>query len=189
MHRAVEIAVLFTVVTIGRLEACFDPMTPYSVGVVFSGAEEEHLEIIEQVVQNVKSFIKICAIETSDEVHPIIETGDEPVIDPLTINWVRISDATLLINVSYSGGCQEHEIDLYTTSMVLLSNPPQKEYRLSHDANGDACEALITTELEFDLVPLRNAYQRAYDDDGPMLLRILEPGATAPVEPLILYEF
>jgi hypothetical protein len=109
--------------------------------------------------------------------------------DQATITVIGIVGNTLCLTVQYSGGCRDHEFELYGMNAFLESYPPQAPIYLSHDANGDACEALITTELEFDLTPLRNAYQRVYDDDGPVLLRILEPGATDPVKPLVLYEF
>ncbi|MFH1313841.1 MAG: hypothetical protein ABIJ00_11535 [Candidatus Eisenbacteria bacterium] len=109
--------------------------------------------------------------------------------DDLTIREIGLTGDILYFKVEYGGGCMEHGFDLYGRSAFLESDPPQASVYLSHNANGDDCEALITGELEFSLVPLKHAYQRAYDDGGPMLLRIYAPGAPDPIQPLILYAF
>jgi hypothetical protein len=44
---------------------------------------------------------------------------------------------------------------------------------IAHDDKDDACDALVKAELRFDLIPLRQAYSRAYGS-GPsqMILRL-----------------
>jgi hypothetical protein len=50
---------------------------------------------------------------------------------------------TLILLVSYSGGCEDHELD-------LKSRVEQDTAKLwiKHDANGDACEAMIFDRFE-----------------------------------------
>jgi hypothetical protein len=43
----------------------------------------------------------------------------------------------------------------------MESDPVQSESLLSH-VTEDTCEALVTEELTFDLLPLREFYQRIY---------------------------
>ena len=108
--------------------------------------------------------------------------------DPLIIKEIGLGGNILYLKVEYGGGCRDHDFELYGMSSFLESDPPQASVYLSHNANGDACDALIISELEFSLVPLKEEFLKAYDD-GPMLLRIFGPGATDPVRPLILYVF
>jgi len=109
--------------------------------------------------------------------------------DSATINEVSIDGDQLHLEVTYSGGCATHEFELYGSRVLLESYPVQAEILLSHDANDDPCDAITTEELVFDLLPLKQAYLQAYVDEGPILLRIHEPGATEPIQPLARYDF
>lgn len=71
--------------------------------------------------------------------------------DPFTINSVRVSGDTLLVEVSYSGGCKDHEFSLKTTGVWMKSQPPQLSVWLEHVSNGDGCRAMITETLKFDV--------------------------------------
>lgn len=79
-------------------------------------------------------------------------------IDSFSINKMRIdeSEDIVIFEVSYGGGCGEHQFQLYSTEGVLYSNPPGCLVYLSHDANGDYCEALITETISFSLRPFHN---------------------------------
>jgi hypothetical protein len=129
----------------------------------------------------------------SDGAHSIIifDALDDITLftDDLTIKEIGLVENTLYLKVQYSGGCRDHEFELYGMSVFLESDPPQASVYFSHNANGDDCEARITSGLEFSLVPLKRAYQRVYHDGGPMLLRIYGPGASDPIQPLIVYAF
>ncbi len=109
--------------------------------------------------------------------------------DRALIDSARISGDTLILVVSYSGGCREHEFKLFGSRSIIKTNPPQAEIYLSHNSNADPCEAWITQQLKFDLSPLKNYYLQTFDDTGPLLLRIYEPGTNRVYEPLVRYDF
>lgn len=108
-------------------------------------------------------------------------------IDPVTIEKIEIICDTLRLRVSYGGGCKTHTFTLYCSTFLYKSNPPQRDVWLSHDANGDNCEAYITEWLSFHLSPLRT------EDYDSVLLRIYEfgyvYGKSEPIRPLPLYKF
>jgi hypothetical protein len=83
-------------------------------------------------------------------------------IDSFSINKMRVDESEDIVTfeVSYGGGCGEHQFQLYSTEGVLYSNPPGCLVYLSHDANGDYCEALITETISFSLRPFHN---KSYD--------------------------
>ena len=84
---------------------------------------------------------------------------DELPSDQLIINDVTIEDGCIYINLGYSGGCKEHEIELVQMPLFCGTPPiPDPMFYLTHDANGDLCEAFITEELQYDLKPLKNQY-------------------------------
>jgi hypothetical protein len=45
--------------------------------------------------------------------------------DVVSINEVSVDNDTLKLNVSYSGGCKEHEFKLFGSSNIAESNHPQ----------------------------------------------------------------
>ena len=107
------------------------------------------------------------AIDKTDEAGNIgnvvfSSTPDAWGTDAYTINVARLQGDTLTINVSYSGGCETHEVTLVAEERFLESFPVQLRISLAHNANGDTCEAWITEDHHFNLTPLKEVYQEAY---------------------------
>jgi hypothetical protein len=57
----------------------------------------------------------------------------------------------LTIEVSYSGGCEEHDFKLYFNGMYKKSLPPKADFVLVHDNKGDACRSIVEKKLKFDI--------------------------------------
>lgn len=82
--------------------------------------------------------------------------------DPYSVENAKISGDTLIINLSYGGGCEEH-------SFELLNNFAFKEHTndfgkigsyetritLKHNANNDRCRSIVRSEERFDLTKIR----------------------------------
>ena len=100
--------------------------------------------------------------------------------DALAISGVRVEDGTLVVDVSYAGGCAAHDVDAVAYTGWMESNPVQVGVALAHDAHGDLCKALIQRTLRFDLEPLRVAYAKAYGEGAATLVLRVEPAAGAP---------
>ncbi len=107
--------------------------------------------------------------------------------DAATIQSATVTGDTLRLRVTYAGGLVEHRFALYGVGFKE-SYPVQVDVFLAHDARGDAGEALLTRDLSFDLSPLVQAYRESYASDGPIILRVHEPGATAPLSTAVRYE-
>jgi hypothetical protein len=107
--------------------------------------------------------------------------------DPAKIRAVTLDRNVLKINVTYSGGCQEHTFGLHGETPFLLSNPPQWSLYLSHDAHGDTCVKNVEQLLSYDLTPMDK--DRTERQAHPLLLRVMEPAggafANEPYMPLI----
>jgi hypothetical protein len=70
-----------------------------------------------------------------------------------------IEDNTLYISIAHSGGCEEHAYQLLMFPITCGTPPlPKPVFWLSHDANGDTCEAYIKDTLCFNISELRNLY-------------------------------
>jgi hypothetical protein len=82
--------------------------------------------------------------------------------DALQFNQVRIVGDTLEAEVSFGGGCAEHDFALVFANVFLESLPVQMHGLLSHDAKGDPCRAMLSRTLRFDLTPLKEKYRAAY---------------------------
>jgi hypothetical protein len=100
-----------------------------------------------------------------------------------------ISSDVLTLFVQYGGGCKPHDFRLFGSRRFLESYPVQADVFLSHNANGDACKALISDSLRFSLQRLKETYQMYYGEKETILLRFHEPGKQEPLMPLIRYEF
>ena len=113
------------------------------------------------------------------------DAGDRFGIDEYTLNSATITDDTLDISVSYSGGCKDHQFTLVASDTFLESFPVQLHAFIAHNANGDTCEAYPTENYRFDLTPIKTMYQEAYRQEaGTIILRLKD----APDGELV-YEF
>jgi hypothetical protein len=93
--------------------------------------------------------------------------------DALTVGNVAIDGDTLRVTVSYGGGCQRHALQPIAASVWLESYPVQVYARISHNASGDTCRALITRTLRVDLSPLKDQYRETYQaTSGRIALRL-----------------
>ncbi|RKU14262.1 hypothetical protein C6502_01330 [Candidatus Poribacteria bacterium] len=102
---------------------------------------------------------------------PFTTPSDAVIIDDSTNAWdsdefvlqqAVITNDSLDVTVSYSGGCQDHIFNLVSSGMFLESDPVQMPLVLIHNANNDRCEAWITEDHSFDLTPIKELYQDAY---------------------------
>ena len=109
----------------------------------------------------------------------ILDNGASPedwLMDPYTYEEARVEGDLLLLTASYPGGCEEHEFALVAWSYFMESYPVQAALLLSHDSNGDMCEAHIVADMEFDLTPLKEEYQASYQqEEGTIILKLLLP--------------
>jgi hypothetical protein len=91
---------------------------------------------------------------------PVCHTSDG---DSFTADSVAIEGDELVVSLGYSGGCEEHDFTLCWPDQTFMeSHPVQASLELFHDAHHDTCEAWITEERRFSLVPLRAAYAASY---------------------------
>lgn len=114
----------------------------------------------------------------------VVAFGRDPSAYP-DDDWDLVEGAvdgdTLQLRVRYVGGCRPHRFRLLAVDdwIPLPDFGPIPtvgvELRLSHDAVGDRCEALVTETLRFGLEPLGTAYRERYGG-GParLLLQITD---------------
>ena len=81
--------------------------------------------------------------------------------DAFKILDAKISKNQLLLNVSYSGGCEKHSFKIIGDLLLSKSLPPIRSVKLIHYGNNDACKKLIIENLVIDISDL--AYKK---EDG-----------------------
>ncbi len=137
---------------------------------------------------NEPELLEMPGIDLSGDVVLFDNFSQIKLIDhPLCITKTRIEKDSLIINVEYSGGCTKHDFKLFIGKWILKSNPPQAELYLSHNSNGDMCEAYIRREIKFDLTLLKNWFANSMKLKGELILRIHEPGNNEPFTPMVSY--
>lgn len=99
-------------------------------------------------------------------------SGGEPLVcepdaamDPKVVIAAAVVDDTLAVTVGYAGGCRDHVFGLCWDQHFADSDPPQVDLYISHDAMNDPCASEPSEELEFDLLPLRQAYETGNQTD------------------------
>jgi hypothetical protein len=93
--------------------------------------------------------------------------------DPLSIESAQIKADTLVATVVHGGGCRDHEYRVVVSTTWMESFPVQVPAKISHNANGDVCKALLRRELRVSLTPLAQAYRDAYrQTHGSVALRL-----------------
>ncbi len=101
------------------------------------------------------------AVPTATEaIHVLLpeETFEDFPFDPIAIVAAAVDGDSIDMRVRYGGGCETHDIRLLAGREIMESYPPQADIRLSHDAHGDMCRALIYEDLRYDLTPLKSYY-------------------------------
>ncbi|WP_157961121.1 hypothetical protein [Lutibacter citreus] len=71
--------------------------------------------------------------------------------DDYKINFVKREGDFIQINLSYSGGCQNHSFELIWDGKVYIDDPCHMNFILLHDGNNDDCEAYITETITINL--------------------------------------
>jgi len=96
-------------------------------------------------------------------------------LDQFDLNSVVVAANEISLNLSYSGGCEEHEFELFMSPGAFMeSNPVQANLFLRHDDKNDACDAYITTEVAFDVTPLAELYQQFYGRKDEIILNVFD---------------
>lgn len=75
--------------------------------------------------------------------------------DPFNIVSVNLSGDILEIEVSYSGGCEQHNFDLVFNGAYKKSLPAKADLYLLHDNNNDQCRSIVEKKLFFNILSLR----------------------------------
>ena len=96
--------------------------------------------------------------------------------DPVTINDAKIILNRLIFNISYGGGCQNHDFLLIGTGEYAESYPVQTQILLSHNSNNDTCLAFFTRFITFDLTPLKQHYQNVYNEGSATIVLHIDGG-------------
>lgn len=104
--------------------------------------------------------------------------------DPYTLGDVNIDGSILRADVTYSGGCERHPMDLVLWGGWLESFPVQINALITHDDRDDPCDAIVSEDRAFDLRGLARAYAEAYGSSGGaplrVILRLADPTSGAP---------
>jgi len=93
-------------------------------------------------------------------------------IDPFNVKDAQQIGDFIVIDVSYSGGCEEHEFRLETRGKFTSTYPPEVDITLKHNGNGDRCRGIMDKKLWFDLSPLK------YDGTNRIILVLTNTDTT-----------
>ncbi|HLN54572.1 MAG TPA: hypothetical protein VK207_01200 [Bacteroidales bacterium] len=97
---------------------------------------------------------QLTLLRSATEYNNVLNGSQEARGNPYNILDFRIDGDSAFISLSYAGGCNPHTFEVIWSESYAESYPPQTSILLLHDSHGDACKALITETLAFDLARL-----------------------------------
>lgn len=101
--------------------------------------------------------------------------------DGLEIADARVVDGILEMDVSFGGGCTDHDLDAVVwTDWHLEPTPDEVGVALAHDGGDDMCDALVQQTVRYDLDPLGDLYRGVFGSGSGSLVLLVEPAAGAP---------
>lgn len=74
--------------------------------------------------------------------------------DAFKMNHVKKEGELLKINLSYGGGCAQHNFEILWDGIIYTDDPCYMNLMVIHSGNGDLCEAYITETIEVNLKEL-----------------------------------
>ena len=98
------------------------------------------------------------SINSCPDVIENVNLTDFP-MDEFGVNEIEVTKDELLINVTYGGGCEDHDFIMIMHNQSPIDGGGQQHQilSLSHNANNDVCYALILEhELCFDISNIEN---------------------------------
>ena len=105
-------------------------------------------------------------------------------LHPFTLNNGALAGDILTLNVTYSGGCQEHDLQLFMSPAAFMeSYPVQAALYLRHNDHNDPCDALITTELRVNVRPIAELYRQQYGGLDTIILKVFPYFENTPSDP------
>lgn len=156
--RYIAVVFLTVIYSFCSISACINPIDNYSSGVLFNNNEGFFIDRFDSLGMQGVNFLKSCKMikpDTSIKDVGILSPYINPIYwnDPVTVRNVAITNNIMEIDVSYVGGCTTHEFNLYALPELKESFPPIAEFTLCHNANNDACKALMDEKIFFNLSP------------------------------------
>ena len=95
--------------------------------------------------------------------------------DPFDLEGIEIAGDTITLNVTYSGGCNDHYFSLFMSPAAFLeSYPVQANLYLWHNSNEDPCDGLINEATSFNLRPIAESYKATYGQYDQIIINVFE---------------
>ena len=105
--------------------------------------------------------------------------------DAYQIQEALVQGHELRVTLAYGGGCRTHDVKTVAWGGWMESNPVRTRLFLSHEDFDDPCDAWITREFTFDLIPLKLAYEASYGVGSPgtttLILLLADPMLASPL--------
>ncbi len=103
-----------------------------------------------------KEYAEIVTNDSSEYIVLSYFNYDSLRSDPVTLINGRVDGDFLILKLQYGGGCKDHQVNLALILPDCGTPPlPPPTFEIRHNANGDACKALITNEYRFNISGIR----------------------------------
>lgn len=117
-------------------------------------------------------------IDSSNITKTVILVDNESLLKKLKMDFfmlkeTNLKDDNLSVVVTYSGGCKNHEFVLAVVPNFANNELENINLILSHDNKGDMCKKMVRDSLKFNLLPLKEKFQKNYGKkEGTIILHL-----------------
>ena len=96
-------------------------------------------------------------------------------LDHFTLEGIEITGDIITLDITYSGGCNDHDFSLFMSPAAFLeSYPVQANLYLRHNGYDDACDALISEEVSFNLRLIAELYRLFYGRYDEIIINVYD---------------
>lgn len=144
---------------IASKEILFDNSSKQLKGVKINASENYITSLISQDNNSNESLVRSHNYPfnevTPEDLKKLLKNNDS-----FSITNAFIWEDVLTVDVTYSGGCKEHDFQLVWDGTVIKTLPPQIDLFIIHNNNQDPCKAMVSNELQFTLpLEILNQYE------------------------------
>ena len=102
--------------------------------------------------------------------------------DAYELESAAVTGDTLVVTLSYGGGCRTHRLTLVAAEGFMESDPVRLQVAIAHDADGDPCQRWVTEDYHFLLDPIKARYKAAYGSGAGVIVLQLARNPGGPLD-------
>lgn len=125
-----------------------------SFALIMFSCKTQTKEIIKQNDKTIKTVVQKKTLLVEKSLSQVVPEKN------YTIDTAYIKNDTIIMTISYIGGCGEHNFDLIWNGSIIKTLPVKAPIYLRHISENETCKNKLIASLFFDISELRNTSKK-----------------------------